>query len=33
MRESRDALSQVLDGRSLRDFANANADASPATPH
>ena len=31
MRESRDALSLVLDGRSLRDFANA--DASPATPH
>ncbi len=31
MRESRDALSRVLDSRSLRDFANA--DASPARPH
>jgi Rrf2 family protein len=31
MRESRDALSQVLDGRSLRDFAIA--DAPPAAPH
>jgi Rrf2 family protein len=30
MRESRDALSQVLDRRSLRDFASVNADA--ATP-
>lgn len=31
MRESRDALSQVLDQRSLRDFAIA--DALPAVPH
>jgi Rrf2 family protein len=31
MRESRDALSRVLDGRSLREFADADAALSPKT--
>ena len=31
MRESRDALSRVLDGRSLREFADADAALSPTT--
>lgn len=31
MRESRDALSRVLDGRSLREFADADAALSPNT--
>ncbi len=31
MRESRDALSKVLDGRNLRDFASADAPSAP--PH
>ncbi|MFD0726525.1 RrF2 family transcriptional regulator [Lysobacter brunescens] len=31
MRETRDALSRVLDGRSLREFADADAALSPTT--
>lgn len=31
MRETRDALSRVLDGRSLREFADADAALSPKT--